>query len=598
MAALFAAGNVLEQRRAEINTLNVFPVPDGDTGTNMLLTWQVACEAANAALMQGEQRVGPLVHSAAEAALLHARGSSGLILSQLLHGAATALADRDRLRAPDLVLAFRSAVETARAALMHPVEGTILSVMTAAAVEWTIPCRGPRWAPLLAAITDAATAALVRTPSQLDVLARAGCVDAGGSGLVALLDGMAAYAGVRSSRGPGLTQPLPVVSPGSGTPGIHEAGEPFGYCTQFLIVASGREPQSLRAEAALLGESAQVVGNAHVVRVHVHTADPGAALSWGARLGRLSGVRVEDMQAQHDERSPMLPEHRHGSVPQYGTLSASSGAEGMASSPKLSTLVLHRAEHPTPVEGLQVAALVAGAGFAQACAELGADALWRDDASDTVEHGPTGGDPCPRRVEEAMTLVLTCHDARITLREAAHWLAVAGMEAHDQPDPPELDGVHSIVVPTSAHAITALLALRQGQSFREAIAAIAASVAAARWCDLAAIWRQTPSCVAHRAEHMLPLAGLPADTPQWLRDGVAYAITSLQQAGAPTSELITLFRGDDTIPQDAWPSDHVWSQGDLATNLLTAALRAAFPHTEIAIMEGGQQSGGYLALLE
>jgi dihydroxyacetone kinase-like predicted kinase len=591
VAALAAAGGALEASRDEIDALNVFPVPDGDTGTNMSLTWQAACAAATSALEMNGAGAAALLQAAAGGALLHARGSSGLILSQLLAGAAAAQHQAD-LRPGDLVSALEQAAETARHTLLHPVEGTILSVAGAAAegaaAYWqSFSGEGATWAGLLAAATSAARAALERTPQQLAVLAAAGRVDAGGRGYLALLEGLLDYAASgcrpearpRHGRARDAASLLDVPARASHQDvdgGLLEAAEtPYGYCTQFLIKNPRRALASLRVEVGRLGDQAQVVGTPQVVRVHVHTADPGAALTWAARLGRLDDVRVEDMQAQHQRWHTPVAAPGGG---RGGDVDAPAGAAGPQPSRPATDGVtgagpaLYPAERAAPVEGMHLCAVVAGAGYARICAELGADAVSSGSAAprDGGRVETLAAEIAARRRAGQPAVWLVGEDTGLARAEVEQWAhGQQGASSPAKHDESSVSAVHVCAVPTSGHAVAVLLALRHGQTVEEVLDSAGGVAEKVRAVNLAAVWRQAA----------------PAD-------GVAAAVAALAGAGADGCEVISLYRAA------AGDTGGGATQGEQATARLVDAVRAAFPGVEVEVLDGGQAGGGWLAILE
>ena len=314
----------LERQRAAIDALNVFPVPDGDTGTNMFLTMSAA--------LREVQRKGPgarleeLVNAASQGALMGARGNSGVILSQFMRGFARALTSPrhpGERGAAVVARALQEAADTAYRAVIKPVEGTMLSVGREAARWAQKAARRPnaRLADVLEAALAGAKAALANTPRQLPVLAQAGVVDAGGQGLVVILE-----AAVRAVRGETETVPeqapalasgeaaaqaatravaaVPAaedVMPGHGA--ITETTITFRYCTEFLVRGRDIPLETLREALQDLGDSLLVVGEPELVKVHVHTNHPGKALEIGLQWGELLAVSVNNMQEQNRQAS-------------------------------------------------------------------------------------------------------------------------------------------------------------------------------------------------------------------------------------------------------------------------------------------------------
>ncbi len=288
-----------------INALNVFPVPDGDTGTNMLLTMQSAWTEI---IDSPEQNAGAIVQAMAHGALMGARGNSGVILSQLWRGFARSLDNKQTFTATDLADALQEAADTAYKGVIKPVEGTILTVAREAAVAASQVTREHGdLVTVLNFIVGQTKQAVARTPSQLPVLAEAGVVDAGGQGYYAILEGMLRYLrGEPVAVGDALETAVDLKAP-HGVEGVfpepfdHGGEVGYGYDVQFIIVGHDLKVETIRDDIDAMGECALVVGDANTVKVHVHVPDPGVPISYGVRWGSLRDMVVEDMQAQYQE---------------------------------------------------------------------------------------------------------------------------------------------------------------------------------------------------------------------------------------------------------------------------------------------------------
>ena len=283
----------LRKYRDVLDELNVFPVPDGDTGSNMYLT-------ARSALSElGKVRGKPLpavADAAARGSLLGARGNSGVIFSQLLRGFAHNVRHRAAVDSLDLALAMREGVAAARAALVKPVEGTIISVASAAAdAAYTLSQREPDLYRLASGVVRAAADALERTPEQLPLLKEAGVVDSGGAGLVYFLEGILRFLPEAQSR----------VTAFPRRPARHRAfhaRQSVGthhYCTEFVLEGGALEPHALRDLLGGKGDSLLVIGAAPTLKVHIHTDDPSGVLAMASEHGSLSREKVDDMAQQH-----------------------------------------------------------------------------------------------------------------------------------------------------------------------------------------------------------------------------------------------------------------------------------------------------------
>jgi DAK2 domain fusion protein YloV len=282
----------METNRDQINQLNVFPVPDGDTGTNMLLTLQ----AATAGLRHRDDAdLGRVAHAAAHAALMGARGNSGVILSQILRGFAQSIGTQPSVDVHGLAAAFREGATVAYRAVMKPTEGTILSVARdAATAAEEAATRTKDLVEFTRGVVEGARLAVERTPSQLAILREAGVVDAGGYGLLIVLEGM-----LKTVRGetPESFRQAPAALSGPRAVATPEVG--WGYCTEFIVNGKNLPLDEMREAMAGMGDSALVVGDERAVRVHVHTQEPSALITYASHYGTLSKLKVDDMTRQH-----------------------------------------------------------------------------------------------------------------------------------------------------------------------------------------------------------------------------------------------------------------------------------------------------------
>ncbi len=294
---LFAGGLAwLEHNREQVNALNVFPVPDGDTGTNMLLTLRKAYESvAN----QDENHVGQVAQAIAKGALHGARGNSGVILSQLIAGFASIIKAHDVFDIELLDAAVKSGVEAAYKAVMEPTEGTILTVARETAEALSVYASAhDDLGDALDVMVKAAHRSLIRTPDLLPILKRAGVVDSGGQGFVFMLEGM-----MRVLQGEPVNLEL--------EPNPHERAwqnplepddeEGYGYDVQFLMHGDQMNVEKIRADIDAMGWSTLVVGDETLIKVHVHVHNPGDPLSYAINSGAaIDDVVVENMQMQYE----------------------------------------------------------------------------------------------------------------------------------------------------------------------------------------------------------------------------------------------------------------------------------------------------------
>lgn len=295
--ALLGSLSWLASNHEEVNRLNVFPVPDGDTGTNMLLTLQSAVEDLRES---NATEVSKIAKLASHGSLMGARGNSGVILSQIFRGFARAVEGKSSLTPAELAAAFEEAANAAYRAVNKPTEGTILTVAreagrAASAAASSPDASVPR---VIAAAAHGARAAVLKTPSQLPILREAGVVDAGGFGLQLILEGMLKTVEETEPLLPVLPEIKKPTSPAAQVSlELPEGG--WGYCTEFLIEGTGLDTERIRTQIEALGNSVLVVGEPELVKVHVHTDDPTSVINLAGGYGKLLKLNVGDMSTQH-----------------------------------------------------------------------------------------------------------------------------------------------------------------------------------------------------------------------------------------------------------------------------------------------------------
>ncbi|GIW06533.1 MAG: hypothetical protein KatS3mg060_1338 [Dehalococcoidia bacterium] len=474
----------LERQAAAVNALNVFPVPDGDTGTNMSLTMRSTVAAI---VSSPEHHVGHLAAAMARGALMGARGNSGVILSQIIRGFAKAIEDDSLMDGVVLAKALAGATKTAYAGIAKPVEGTMLTVIRKASEAAQQTAEGETSLErVLAAATEAARQAVAETPNQLPVLKQAGVVDAGGQGLYLLLDGA-----LRTLRG----EPIPETTGDLATVAIEGfAGEQaYGYCTQFLIQGENLDTPSLHRELEALGDSLLVVGDEGVVRVHLHTFDPGAAIQIGTRLGLLRQVSIENMQLQHEDWKQS-----------------------------------HAAAPSAPVAGLSVIAVAAGEGFRDLFRSLG--------AVEVIAGGQTmnpSAEDLLKAIEAAPTtdviLLPNNENILLTAKQAA-----------------SLTQRRVGIVPTRtlAQGVCALLAIRVDDDFDANVAAMTAAAEAVDTGEITVAVRDATfdSITIRNGQALGLLNGRVATVGETVEEAFWSLLGKLRP---DTAELLTLYTGAD-----------------------------------------------------
>jgi len=289
------ASNKLLEQSDFVNALNVFPVPDGDTGTNMSMTFKAAVKEIE---NMETDSIGEMSKKLAKGALMGARGNSGVILSQILRGISKGLEGKKEVDATEFAIGFFEGSKSAYKAVMRPTEGTILSVIRAAS-EAAISSDKKDIVAFMEEVTVKAKEMLDRTPDLLPALKKAKVVDSGGMGLYIILQGM--FEALKN----GIKAELKDITVGSSNNTLAEATEEidikFGYCTEFIILGDAKNAKDFQREIESLGDSMIVVGYDDVIKVHIHTNDPGLVLSKAVTLGELSKIKIDNMREEHRE---------------------------------------------------------------------------------------------------------------------------------------------------------------------------------------------------------------------------------------------------------------------------------------------------------
>jgi len=317
---LVSGANNLQNHRDLVDKLNVFPVPDGDTGTNMSLTISYAMKELSKVQNDDITQIGKAV---SKGSLMGARGNSGVILSQIIRGIAKSIEGKEKLSSEDLAKAFKNGSDTAYKAVIKPIEGTILTVVRESG-EFAIKASKKEHDILkfLEAVIKEANASLERTPELLKNLKEAGVVDSGGKGLVLIYEGM--YEALKGN-------PIKVKDANSnnvqtvqtGTSSVKTEDIKFCYCTEFILESDTVSDTTIRDIMLGYGDSLAVVGDEGIIKVHVHTNDPGLVLQEALKHGQLVTIKIENMKVQHEntlvedadiEIAPSVEEKEYGFI--------------------------------------------------------------------------------------------------------------------------------------------------------------------------------------------------------------------------------------------------------------------------------------------
>ena len=544
VAAFRAAVANLETHVEEINALNVFPVPDGDTGSNMLATVRLALEEAEAVAGQSAGRVAAALSFGA---LMGARGNSGVITSQICRGLAEGLEGKRRFNGLDLAHALGRAAELAYAAVGKPVEGTILTVVReAAAAAKAAAEHDDDIEAVLGATVNAAEAAVARTPSLLPVLREAGVVDAGGQGLYRLFQGALLYLVGRSPAGLVGTRLRAGAKP---SVLVAHADEGFGYETMLLLqprAGSILDPDSIRREFETIGESVVVVGDGKAVKIHVHSEHPNEVLGGALAMGSLSRISVENLDQQaRDVRERRATEF---------TDDAASPAEAIAPTER-------------SVIPLAVVAVAAGDGLA---------AIFRDFGVAAVVQGGQSANPSTGELLQAIegvnaleTLLLP-NNPNVIL--AARQVAALTSRA-----------VHVVPTRNAAEGIAALLALDPTHDGATNVVEMTAAGRAIESLSVTTAIRDAKLC-GRKVRRGQTIVLDPGDGLVAVDGDRERAIETAVRGLRPGIELITLFYGDGA---------------DLAEAEETARrINATLEGVEVEVRHGGQPHYRYLISAE
>ena len=536
LAGLKAGSAWLEYNVSAVNALNVFPVPDGDTGTNMSLTMRAALAEVPAGSCGAVSEVGKVI---AHGALMGARGNSGVILSQILRGLARGMDSKVELHAPDLAEALTEGAVTAYKGVMKPVEGTILTVIRDAAQAATSAAAlGGTICEVLEKAVVEAQASVARTPSLLPVLAEAGVVDAGGQGLTYILEGM-----LRHMRGQSVA--LPTLAEEAAEAHAHAPEGDYNYDTQFIILGSGLNVDAIRTEIATMGDSVLVVGDQQTVKVHVHCDLPGQALDYGISQGAVTNVIIENMQQQYEEfRAAREPDPVDPVVP------ASAVAATIES-----------------LSGTCIVAVVSGDGLKRVYQSLGVSAIvaggqtMNPSTQDLVR--AIDGLPCERVIvlPNNSNIVLTAQQAS------------------------QLSNKEVVVVATRTvpQGIAALLAFNYQADLETNRASMTEAAAQVQTVEIT------------RAVRSVQINGLPVTEGQYIGllnddlvtagedlNGVVQQV--LERLNPDDYEIVTVYSGEDVTPEQA--------------EALAERVRTLYPHLEVEVLDGGQAHYHYVISVE
>ena len=531
-----AATAWLEHHAQGINTLNVYPVPDGDTGTNMLLTMTAAMSEAEG--VNGTE-AGKIAHALSHGALMGARGNSGVILSQILRGISNAVGEKMAVDAREFAEALQQGSQTAYKGMMKPVEGTILTVCREAA-EAAVAAAARRndFIYMMEETVAAARDSVARTPTLLETLRKAGVVDAGGQGYFTILEGI-----LRFLHGDTSLETHVVAAETSpnlaGTP-RKAADMQYGYCTEFIIQGEALDVEIIRQYISSQGDSVIVVGDEDLVKVHVHTFQPGRVLDFGGDRGVLLKIKIENMQAQYEH---------------YLSLNYEAG-EAAAHL----TATTRPQQNPTPaheVPPIAIIAVVSGKGLTQVFKSLGAN---------TVVSGGQTNNPS---TQDLLSAIEANPSPAVILLPNNKNIILAANQSR------ELTQKKVVVVPsrTAPQGISALLANNYQASLEQNAAAMEQALDNVITVEITSAVRDAHinGLAIKVGDVVAMIDGELAITGQNL---ASVTVDSLQQVKATEREIITLYFGSDLTEDKA--------------QQLAAEIRSQVPGPEVEVVSGGQ----------
>jgi DAK2 domain fusion protein YloV len=531
--ALLGSLSWLAANHEEVNRLNVFPVPDGDTGTNMLLTLQSAVEdvrESNAA------EVSKIAKLASHGSLMGARGNSGVILSQIFRGFARAVEGKTSLTPAELAAALEEAANAAYRAVNKPTEGTILTVAREAGRAAATAASGPdATVPrVIAAAAAGARSAVLKTPSQLQILRDAGVVDAGGFGLELILEGMLKSVEESDSTIAALSETRqPAIPAAQVALDLPEGG--WGYCTEFLIEGKNLDTELIRSQIESLGNSVLVVGEPELVKVHVHTDDPTRVINLAGGYGKLMKLNVGDMSTQHRR------------------ILDSEGAAGAARASR--------------ANGVGLVAVVAGRGLVDIFRGLGVDAI--------IEGGQTMN---PSTQDMLTAIESVPYDEVILLPNNGNVIAAAkqviGLTKKK---------VHVVETHSVPQGVSAVVAFRPERPGDENLKAMRAEAERVQTIEVTHAVRDTRSNGLRVRKG--DVIGLINDRLEFAGGGYAEVVhKALSKLGPDSYELVTVYRGEQA------------SDAELAQ--LESEIRTSYPSLEVEVQQGGQHHYPFILSVE
>lgn len=571
LSKMFLSGaKTLESKKEYINELNVFPVPDGDTGTNMTMT---IMSAAGEVSKIEDITMQSLCKAISSGSLRGARGNSGVILSQLLRGFTKVVCDYDELDVAIISAGFDKAVETAYKAVIKPKEGTILTVAKGMADKATELFENGEddVDVFFKTVIDYGNEVLSKTPDMLPVLKEAGVVDSGGQGLMTVLEG--AYAAFLG-KGMEFSMDAPTAKAASevrklNTEVVAEADIKFGYCTEFIILLNGKEftdkmEKDFKEYLMSIGDSLVVVADDELVKVHVHTNDPGFAIQRALKYGQLSNLKIDNMRLEHHEKVIKMNEKE--AVKQLGEKKAAElSSSASDASDSVEAKPVNVSEERKAVGFISVSV---GDGLSDIFKNLGVDYL--------IE----GGQTMNPSTEDMLNAIASINADTIFILPNNKNIILAANQARDLTEDKKIEVVPSKTVP---QGISALIAYVPDFSVDENIAAMEEAISAVKTGQLTYAVRNTTieGKEIHEGDYM------SVGDEGILSNGKDLDTVFMEMMDAlvgKTTELISIYYGEDVKEEDA--------------ESLKSKLEEKYPKCDIDLEKGGQPVYYYIVSAE
>ncbi len=567
-AGFLAAAAWLEQHAAALNALNVYPVPDGDTGTNMYLTLQAAVKPVADSPTHSAAEV---LQAIARGALMGSRGNSGVILSQVLRGLNEGLAGKQQVSATEFAAAMEQANARAYRAVQKPVEGTILTAMREMAEAAQIACKQENsFGHLFAEVCSAGRASVDRTPELLDKLRQAGVVDAGAEGLLTIFDGIRRYAvgDDIAARPVDIPDTMHPVSAAADAPNVNiELGQ-YGYCTNFMVFGPDINFDEARDKLNTMGDSAVVVGDDTMLKVHIHTEHPGLVLEFATSLGSMRQIKVDNMQDQHEH---FVDSHASGADL---TAFAPPGSSGAASPAK--TFATPNAEQQASEWAASSAASGIGPGVIAVVSGPGLERVFRSMGAGRIV---TGGQTMNPSTADLLDAVEKLPNAEVIILPNNGNIIMAANQVQ------QLTSKKVSVVPTHTipQGVAALLAVNYDTDLDSNTAAMKRAAEDVATGEITTAVRDTSmnGMEVHEGDtiglldDVLVVAG--TDREQIIRDLIS-------KMGLEAREVLTLYYGKDIDTE--------------RVRRLCDGITAEYPELIVEVVDGGQPFYDYIISAE